>query len=164
MGLDCRYQYANRRICELFGRPLEAVVGHDDGEFFDPDTSDNLRKNDRRVLEQGERLVDEEINTTADGVITSVFFSIKIPLREPDGSIYALCGISTDITQRRQTELELEKYRYHLKSLVASRTTELLLRPDEVLSGILDAPVLEVAHDALGVLLKHRHMGDSCFA
>ncbi len=40
----------------------------------------------------------------------------------------------------------------------------LLLRPDEVLSGILDAPVLEVAHDALRVLLQHRHMGAGCVA
>ena len=40
----------------------------------------------------------------------------------------------------------------------------LLLRPDEVLSGILHASVLEVAHNALGVLLQHRHMGTGCFA
>jgi len=42
--------------------------------------------------------------------------------------------------------------------LVSAFATDLLLRPDEVLSGILDAPVLEVAHDALRVLLQHRHV------
>jgi hypothetical protein len=40
----------------------------------------------------------------------------------------------------------------------------LLLRPDEVLSGILDAPVLEVTHDALRVLLQHHHMSAGCVA
>ena len=34
----------------------------------------------------------------------------------------------------------------------------LLLRPDEVLSGIPDAPVLEVADNALGVLLQAHHV------
>jgi hypothetical protein len=46
----------------------------------------------------------------------------------------------------------------------AQEARPLLLRPDEVLSGILDAPVLEVAHDALRVLLQHRHMGAGCVA
>ena len=34
----------------------------------------------------------------------------------------------------------------------------LLLRPDEVLSGIPDAPVLEVADNAFGVLFKPHHV------
>ena len=34
----------------------------------------------------------------------------------------------------------------------------LLLRPDEVLSGIPDAPVLEVAYNALGILFQPHHV------
>ncbi len=34
----------------------------------------------------------------------------------------------------------------------------LLLRPDEVLSGILDAAILEVTDDTLGVLLQRHHV------
>jgi DNA-binding beta-propeller fold protein YncE len=40
----------------------------------------------------------------------------------------------------------------------------LLLRPDEVLSGILDAPVLEVTHDAFRILFQHHHMSTGCVA
>ncbi len=36
--------------------------------------------------------------------------------------------------------------------------TCLLLRPDEVLSGIPDAPVLEVAYNALGILFQPHHV------
>ena len=50
------------------------------------------------------------------------------------------------------------------KSTLLRIIAELLLRPDEILSGILDAPVLEVAHDALRVLLQHRHMSAGCVA
>ena len=124
-GLDYRYQYANRSVRELFGQPLEEIVGQDDARFFDQATAENIRLNDRRVLEHGQRVVEEEINTTADGRVTSAFLSIKIPLREKDGRIYALCGISTDITTRKQAEAELEHYRHHLESLVQSRTVEL---------------------------------------
>ncbi|HJV91953.1 MAG TPA: PAS domain S-box protein, partial [Azonexus sp.] len=124
-GTDYRYRYANRRVCELFGRPMEGIVDHHDAEFFDQATAANLRANDSRVIECGERVVEEEVNTSADGRITSAFLSIKIPLRESDGTIYALCGISTDITIRKRAEAELEQYRHHLEALVESRTSEL---------------------------------------
>jgi hypothetical protein len=39
-----------------------------------------------------------------------------------------------------------------------------LLRPDEVLSGILNTPILEVAHNALRILLQHHHMSAGCVA
>lgn len=124
-GTDYCYQYANRRVCELFAREMAEIVGHEDAEFFDPPTCANLRRNDRRVIENGERVAEEEVNRTLDGQITSAFLSIKIPLRDQDGHIYALCGISTDITVRKQAEAELEHYRQHLETLVQSRTVEL---------------------------------------
>ena len=39
-----------------------------------------------------------------------------------------------------------------------NQAIQLLLRPDEVLSGIPDAPVLEVADNALGVLFQAHHV------
>jgi PAS domain S-box-containing protein len=129
-GTDYCYQYANRRVCELFARDMADIVGYDDAEFFDPETCANLRRNDKRVIEQGVRVAEEELNRTVDGQISSAFLSIKIPLRDQDGRIYALCGISTDITVRRQAEAELENYRQHLETLVQSRTVELARAKD----------------------------------
>ena len=40
----------------------------------------------------------------------------------------------------------------------ACQWSSLLLRPDEVLSGIPDALVLEVAYNALGILFQPHHM------
>lgn len=124
-GIDYRYIYANRRVRELFGKPMDEIVGHEDVAFFDAKTADNIRGNDRRVIEQGERVAAEEVNTSLDGNITSAYVSVKLPLRDGDGNIYALCGISTDITLRKQAEAELEQHRHHLEALVSSRTAEL---------------------------------------
>jgi diguanylate cyclase (GGDEF)-like protein/PAS domain S-box-containing protein len=99
-----RYQYANRRVCELFGKTLEQVVGHGDEAFFDAATTANLRANDRRVLEHGERVETEEINVDRNSGQTRTYLSIKLPLKDERGVIHALCGISTDITERKRVE------------------------------------------------------------
>ena len=109
-GLDYRYSYANRRLCELFGRPLAAIVGQAEAEFFDPATADKLRANDRRVIERGERVVEEEVTTSVDGAITSANCRSDSAARERWPDLRAVRH-STDITIRKQAEAELEQHR-----------------------------------------------------
>jgi len=97
-----RYQYANRKVCELFGQPLAQVIGKTDDQFFDLDTATNLNENDRRVLKLGERVESEECNRSLDGESQYTFLSVKLPLRDSRGQVYALCGISTDISEHKK--------------------------------------------------------------
>jgi diguanylate cyclase (GGDEF)-like protein len=41
------------------------------------------------------------------GEETLTYLSVKFPLRDPAGKIYAICGISTDISDRKRAEREL---------------------------------------------------------
>ena len=106
---DCnyQYQYANQSVLQLLGKTLKNIIGISDDALFDQDTAEKLRENDRRVIELGERVATEEINTGKDKAITRTYLSIKQPLRQKDGSIYGLCGISTDISERKQIEEKL---------------------------------------------------------
>ena len=106
------YQYANRKVCELFGRPRGEVIGRSDQDFFDASTVANLHNNDRRVL-SGERVECEEINRSLDGREEHTFLSVKLPLRHPDGSIYALCGISTDISEHKRNLEQIHQLAFY---------------------------------------------------
>jgi diguanylate cyclase (GGDEF)-like protein/PAS domain S-box-containing protein len=108
-----RYQYANRSVCKLFGRPMSEIVGYDDSAFFDESTAANLRVNDRRVIEDGERVAEEEINTSASGRVTNAFLSVKLPLHDKDGKVYALCGVSTDITDQKKVEEQIRNLAFY---------------------------------------------------
>jgi two-component system, chemotaxis family, CheB/CheR fusion protein len=99
---DYRYTYANRAVCELFGVEREQLVGQPDDVYFDAQTAAILRNNDRRIIEDGERIEVEETNVDRLSGEPRSYLSIKLPLRRDDGSIYALCGISTDITERKR--------------------------------------------------------------
>jgi signal transduction histidine kinase len=49
----------------------------------------------------------------------------KFPLRDVQGKIYALCGIATDITERKAAEVALRELNEQLDQRVARRTQEL---------------------------------------
>ena len=99
-----RYLFANRPVLELWQVGLDEVVGRDDSQFFDADTVENIKRNDARVLRDGATVRAEETNTVPSTGATATFLSTKLPLLREDGSIYALCGISTDISRRKQVE------------------------------------------------------------
>lgn len=103
-----RYLFANRLLRERFAAPMEEIVGYDDNKFFDADTAASMRKDDLRVLKDGETLEAEEIIPNMLTGLTQVFMTVKIPLRYEDGSIYALCGISTDISERKDIEEHMQ--------------------------------------------------------
>ena len=98
------YLFANRLLREQFDAPMEEIVGYDDCKFFDAETAASMRKDDLRVLRDGETLQTEETNFNILTGIANVFLTVKLPLRRENGSIYALCGISTDITERKEVE------------------------------------------------------------
>lgn len=111
--LDLRYTYANRKVANLMGRPVGRIVGHHDEEFLDRESSERLRANDLRVLEKGERVATEEVNTVSASGEERAVLSVKLPLRDLAGRIYALCGISTDITEHLETQEQLHQLAFY---------------------------------------------------
>lgn len=111
--LQLRYTYGNRKLCERFARKIEEIIGFDDSVLFPGFMLDSIRANDLRVIEQGRRVAYEEEIPSKSGSGMDVFLSIKIPLRGPDGDITALCGISTDITELRKSQEEVQRLAYY---------------------------------------------------
>lgn len=111
-----RYLFANRAVLDWMGKRLEELVGLDDEALFEPGSVARIRAVDREVLEAGRTMRAEEALTEVHSKLTRVFLSTKLPLRRHDGEIYALCGISTDITERK----EAEATRAYLAAIVES--------------------------------------------
>jgi PAS domain S-box-containing protein len=103
--IDGRYQKVNKRFEELLKRPAEQLCGLTDHDLFSPSVADQLRANDRRVFQRGEVLHMEE--TIETGGFDQVYITSKVPLRDAAGKIWALCGISTDISEQKRMEANL---------------------------------------------------------
>lgn len=106
---NLRYEYANQNVCRSIGRPLDDIIGQQDTAFFDADSCAAIRRNDLRVIEQGERVAEEEHVRVPGSPDKRIYLSVKLPLRNDDGAIYALCGISTDITDYRRIQDQLHQ-------------------------------------------------------
>ena len=74
--------------------------------FFPPDVANSLQTNDREVLASGLAIQVEEEVLHQDGL--HYYISVKFPLRSVGGAIYAVCGISSDITDRKKAERTLK--------------------------------------------------------
>ncbi|MEY8875742.1 MAG: PAS domain S-box protein, partial [Leptothrix sp. (in: b-proteobacteria)] len=104
---DYRYIYANRVVCDALQLRLDELIGHTDADILDAESLAIVRAHDRRTLEHGEHLEFEEIIPNLRGE-ERTYLSIKLPLRRSDGSIDGLCGIATDITERKASEARLK--------------------------------------------------------
>jgi two-component system NtrC family sensor kinase len=104
-----RFLFVNREWARLFHVSQAEVVGKTEGEILPAASAQALRANDLAVLERNAPIEFEETAPLDDGVHT--YISIKFPLHDADGLAYAVCGISTDITEKKRSAEELARQR-----------------------------------------------------
>ncbi|MGH7785281.1 MAG: PAS domain-containing sensor histidine kinase [Candidatus Binatia bacterium] len=115
---DSRYLLINRYFEELFDLKQSQVLGLGNADLFPPEVAAELRRNDLQVLTTGESLqVEEHVPTNGQ---PRIYLSVKFPLRDRDGAIYGLCGVSTDITDRKRIEAELRRSQATLAAVIES--------------------------------------------
>lgn len=111
--LQLRYQYVNNKVCELFGKPYDEIIGKKDSEFFDSETVSQLNIIDEQVLNSGKAQIKEEVNRTKNDHIAKTYLTSKMPLTSTDNKVYALCGVSTDITEQRRFIEEIHQLAFY---------------------------------------------------
>ncbi len=100
--LEGRYLLVNRRWETVFGKTADQVIGKTPHDIFPKEVAESFLANDRRALEADAPVQFEEQFPQHDGLHT--YLSTRFPLRESSGIPYGVCGISTDISDRKRME------------------------------------------------------------
>ncbi|MES9849433.1 MAG: PAS domain S-box protein, partial [Candidatus Thiodiazotropha sp.] len=113
--LQGRYLFFNRQA-ELFtGKTKDQVLGQDDRLLFPPDQVEMIMANDRMLVERDEVTTFHEHLDTDLGRIT--FLATKGPLKDENGEIIGVFGVSRDITVMHNMEEELRAKEGRIRTL-----------------------------------------------
>jgi PAS domain S-box-containing protein len=104
---DGRYTYLNHEMEILCGVVREQVLGKTDFQVFPREIAQQWRTNDLNAMTQAKLSVSEETIDSPRG--ERLVLSKKVPLTSASGEVDGICGISTDITDIRRTELALRE-------------------------------------------------------
>jgi len=163
--LDGRYIYVNQEYSRLFHQEKPSFCGKTDHEIFPEDIATAFRQADLQVIEKMEVITVEE-KAPVDGEIRD-YLSIKFPISDSDGKIFATGLVATDITERKSAEQEILRLSRidHLtqvanRSLLEQRLGEAIekAKANNLLIGvaIVDLDEFKPVNDTYG-----HHVGDA---
>lgn len=113
--LEGRYLQVNPQLERTFNLTAEQIRGRTDAEILPPELAAAFRTTDRKALKAGQALEFEESAVYMDGPHTYIVH--KFPLQDASGNVYAVGGISTDITARKRAEDDLRKQKEILQKV-----------------------------------------------
>jgi PAS domain S-box-containing protein len=100
--LEGRHLLVNRQYETVSGLPRARIVGKTDAEIGSEEVASAFRSTDLRVIESGAPIQIEHVFLQQGAART--FLTVKFPLRDGAGRVYAVGGMSTDITDRKRAE------------------------------------------------------------
>jgi PAS domain S-box-containing protein len=134
--LELRYILIN---CEYERRHRvrrDQIRGKTDFDIHPPEVAEAVRDNDRQVIEAGVPIQFEEVVPLEEG--DRYFIAAKFLLRDRRGEPYAVCGISTDITESKRAE-QMQAAIIREREMLAQQRATQLAKANEALRECLDA-------------------------
>ncbi|GFO66803.1 hypothetical protein GMLC_03820 [Geomonas limicola] len=119
-----RYILINSAAAQLTGKSVEEILGRDDWFLFRADEARQITELDREILRTG-AICHPEHQLTNGGGQTVVVHATKGPLRDEDGRVVGVFGISRDVTDSRRVEEEIRLLNAELDLRVTERTLRL---------------------------------------
>jgi len=116
---ESRFIRVSRSQTERFGLsdPADAI-GKTDFDFFTEEHARPAYEDEQRIIRTGEPLLNLEERETWEDRPDTWVTTTKMPMRDHKGNIFGTFGISRDITERKNTEIQLSADRNLLRTLI----------------------------------------------
>lgn len=115
------YRIINAKWEAITGYSRTESVGKTDIELFGAEQGAYFMEADKEAMAAGGIVEKEETFLSPSGL--KHFISIKFPLRNNEGAITGTCGMSTEITERKQAEILLRENETRLVELTSQSRT-----------------------------------------
>lgn len=106
--LEGRFITINKSVEKKLGLTRKEIKGKTDFDLITKNLAEVYRENDRKIMKTGLPQQIEETAYMKDG--KHILLAYKFPLYNAEGKIYAIAGISTDITKLRELEKRKDEF------------------------------------------------------
>jgi PAS domain S-box-containing protein len=103
----------------------EEVLGKTDRDIFPAESANQYYADEEALMKSGQPLNREESVVIPLTGETRWLQTTKVPLRDKQGAVVGLIGISRDVTERKRAEEALRQSRDELEKRVAERTAQI---------------------------------------
>ena len=128
----------------------DEVIGKTDLDIFPAKMARQKFNDEQELMKSGQALDREESAVNPRTGETRWLQTTKVPLRDKQGVVVGLMGISRDITERKLAEEDLRRARTELEKRVAERTAEIIQERRLLRTLIDNLPDCIYAKDAAG--------------
>lgn len=104
--IHCRVVATNAAYEKSCGSGLGKCIGKDNFDMFDSETARAITENDRSVMASNKGMIAEDTIRMASGSRTLI--TSKVPWHDENGNVIGLVGVTHDITDRKNLELQLQ--------------------------------------------------------
>jgi PAS domain S-box-containing protein len=111
---DQRYTFMNDAGSVLIGKPVSEIIGKTVSDFYPKKLAGSLTKTNERIMSSGES------EHTEVKIKDMYFDSVKVPLRDADGKVVGICGVATDITERKRSEDKIRVLQGILNNVISN--------------------------------------------
>lgn len=124
---DSRFVFVNAALANLYGcRSTDEMLGKTDFDFHPESLASGYYRDDQSVIRSGAPVVDREEQMIHSELREKRWFSTtKVPLKDEQGEVVGLLGITRDITDTRNITFKTQELNRELEARVALRTREL---------------------------------------
>ena len=124
--LESRFVLGNLALAQLAGaNSPEVLVGKTNSDLFPPELAAHYTADDQTVIDSGQVLRNREETALAPNGDMIWVLTTKMPLRNQQGAVIGMMGISRDISELKRSQIALEQANNELETRIQERIGEL---------------------------------------
>ena len=127
-----RHLLVNAFYEEVTGIPRDEVIGKTDFDVMPAEVAAEIASVDHEVMTHRVEKTYEALVPGRDGV-ARYYLTTKVPLVNATGTVYGLCGIATDITERKKQEQEFQRLLNEQETIFRNAPIGILYTADGVI-------------------------------